>query len=102
MRRVVTEAARSAEVTHTHPAGVAGAVAVTVAAALSARARPPPARGGRPHPAGYCPRGTGPARRHGPVRPRTPRPAGRPAGSKAARAAACRRALPPGPNLAGT
>ncbi|CAK7283441.1 ADP-ribosylglycohydrolase family protein [Streptomyces misionensis] len=35
--RVVTEATRSAEVTHAHPEGVAGAVAVAVAAALSAR-----------------------------------------------------------------
>ena len=35
--RVVTEATRSAEVTHAHPEGVAGAVAVASAAALSAR-----------------------------------------------------------------
>jgi ADP-ribosylglycohydrolase len=35
--RTAKEAARSAEVTHAHPQGVAGAVAVAVAAALSAR-----------------------------------------------------------------
>lgn len=35
--RAVEQAARSAEVTHAHPEGVAGAVAVAVAAALSAR-----------------------------------------------------------------
>ncbi|MFI6032382.1 ADP-ribosylglycohydrolase family protein [Amycolatopsis magusensis] len=33
--RVVTEAAKSAEVTHAHPEGIAGAVAVAVAAALA-------------------------------------------------------------------
>lgn len=33
--RVVTEAASSAEVTHTHPEGIAGAIAVAVAAALA-------------------------------------------------------------------
>ncbi|MFJ5531309.1 ADP-ribosylglycohydrolase family protein [Streptomyces sp. NPDC093261] len=37
--RVVEQAALSAEVTHAHPEGVAGAVAVAVAAALSARGR---------------------------------------------------------------
>ena len=36
---VVAEAARSAEVTHTHPEGIAGAVAVAVAAALAWWAR---------------------------------------------------------------
>ena len=35
--RVVTQATLSAEVTHAHPEGIAGAVAVAVAAALSAR-----------------------------------------------------------------
>ncbi|MFG2127643.1 ADP-ribosylglycohydrolase family protein [Streptomyces sp. NPDC048751] len=35
--RVVEQATRSAEVTHAHPEGIAGAVAVAVAAALSAR-----------------------------------------------------------------
>ncbi|MEU7496441.1 ADP-ribosylglycohydrolase family protein [Streptomyces griseofuscus] len=35
--RVVAQATRSAEVTHAHPEGIAGAVAVAVAAALSAR-----------------------------------------------------------------
>ncbi|MGW4511786.1 ADP-ribosylglycohydrolase family protein [Streptomyces sp. NPDC004393] len=38
--RVVEQAALSAEVTHAHPEGVAGAVAVAVAAALSAQGRP--------------------------------------------------------------
>lgn len=37
--RIVTEAVRSAEVTHLHPEGVAGAVAVAVAAGVAARAR---------------------------------------------------------------
>jgi ADP-ribosylglycohydrolase len=37
--RVVVEAARSAEVTHAHPEGVAGAVAVAVAAAPACHAR---------------------------------------------------------------
>ncbi|MCW8381541.1 ADP-ribosylglycohydrolase family protein [Streptomyces justiciae] len=37
LSRAVEQAARSAEVTHAHPEGVAGAVAVAVAAALSAR-----------------------------------------------------------------
>jgi ADP-ribosylglycohydrolase len=37
--RVVEQATRSAEVTHAHPEGVAGAVGVAVAAALSARGR---------------------------------------------------------------
>jgi len=36
---VVSEATRSAEVTHAHPEGIAGAVAVAVAAALAQRAR---------------------------------------------------------------
>ncbi|WP_187363925.1 ADP-ribosylglycohydrolase family protein [Streptomyces piniterrae] len=39
--RVVEQAARSARVTHAHPEGIAGAVAVAVAAALSARGRAP-------------------------------------------------------------
>ncbi|MGW9045700.1 ADP-ribosylglycohydrolase family protein [Streptomyces lydicus] len=39
--RVVDQAARSARVTHAHPQGVAGAVAVAVAAALSARGETP-------------------------------------------------------------
>lgn len=39
LRRVVEQATRSAEVTHAHPEGIAGAVAVAVAAALSARGR---------------------------------------------------------------
>ncbi|TXJ76015.1 ADP-ribosylglycohydrolase family protein [Streptomyces lavendulae] len=38
--RVVAEATRSAEVTHAHPEGIAGAVAVAVAAALSVRGTP--------------------------------------------------------------
>ncbi|MFI6037067.1 ADP-ribosylglycohydrolase family protein [Streptomyces sp. NPDC051315] len=37
--RVVEQATRSAEVTHAHPEGIAGAIAVAVAAALSARGR---------------------------------------------------------------
>ena len=37
--RVVLEAVRSAEVTHTHPEGITGAVAVAVAAALAWQAR---------------------------------------------------------------
>ncbi|WP_328873819.1 ADP-ribosylglycohydrolase family protein [Streptomyces sp. NBC_00287] len=37
LERVVEQATRSAEVTHAHPEGIAGAVAVAVAAALSAR-----------------------------------------------------------------
>ncbi|MFD9001164.1 ADP-ribosylglycohydrolase family protein [Streptomyces sp. NPDC059582] len=37
--RVVEQATRSAEVTHAHPEGIAGAVAVAVAAALSAQGR---------------------------------------------------------------
>ncbi|MFH8342346.1 ADP-ribosylglycohydrolase family protein [Streptomyces sp. AM6-12] len=37
LTRVVAEATRSAEVTHAHPEGIAGTVAVAVAAALSAR-----------------------------------------------------------------
>ncbi|MFF3333679.1 ADP-ribosylglycohydrolase family protein [Streptomyces sp. NPDC002888] len=37
LSRVVEQATRSAEVTHAHPEGVAGAVAVAVAAALSVR-----------------------------------------------------------------
>ncbi|KQX71461.1 MULTISPECIES: ADP-ribosylglycohydrolase family protein [unclassified Streptomyces] len=37
--RVVEQAVRSAEVTHAHPEGIAGAVAVAVAAALSATGR---------------------------------------------------------------
>ncbi|MEU8652945.1 ADP-ribosylglycohydrolase family protein [Streptomyces sp. NPDC048737] len=37
--QVVEQAGRSAEVTHAHPEGLAGAVAVAVAAALSARGR---------------------------------------------------------------
>ncbi|WP_329377383.1 ADP-ribosylglycohydrolase family protein [Streptomyces sp. NBC_01716] len=37
LERVVEQAALSAEVTHAHPQGIAGAVAVAVAAALSAR-----------------------------------------------------------------
>lgn len=41
MGRVVLEAARSAEVTHTHPEGIAGAVAVAVAAALAVRSDAP-------------------------------------------------------------
>jgi len=40
--RVVDEAARSAEVTHAHPEGVAGAVAIAVAAALAWRSRAEP------------------------------------------------------------
>src|SRR4051812_15788431 len=39
--RTVDQAARSAQVTHAHPQGIAGAVAVAVAAALSARGAPP-------------------------------------------------------------
>lgn len=39
LEAVVAEAARSAEVTHAHPEGIAGAVAVGVAAALAWRAR---------------------------------------------------------------
>ncbi|MEW1674112.1 ADP-ribosylglycohydrolase family protein [Streptomyces noursei] len=39
--RAAAQAARSAEVTHAHPQGVAGAVAVAVAAALAARGAPP-------------------------------------------------------------
>lgn len=39
------QAARSSEVTHTHPEAVAGAVAVAVAAAVAARSRPGPLRG---------------------------------------------------------
>jgi ADP-ribosylglycohydrolase len=39
VQRVVEEAVRSAEVTHAHPEGVAGAVAVAVAAALAWQAR---------------------------------------------------------------
>jgi ADP-ribosylglycohydrolase len=39
LTRVVEQAARSAEVTHAHPEGVAGAVAVAVAAALSVTGR---------------------------------------------------------------
>ncbi|MGW1374305.1 ADP-ribosylglycohydrolase family protein [Streptomyces sp. NPDC002446] len=39
--RVVEQAARSARVTHAHPEGVAGAVAVAVGAALSARGEAP-------------------------------------------------------------
>jgi ADP-ribosylglycohydrolase len=39
LRRVVEQATRSAEVTHAHPEGVAGAVAVAVASALSAQSR---------------------------------------------------------------
>ncbi|MGW5751243.1 ADP-ribosylglycohydrolase family protein [Nocardia rhamnosiphila] len=47
-QRIVTEAARSAEVTHTHPEGIAGAVAVALAAGLAAHTgwagvRPTPA-----------------------------------------------------------
>ncbi|MEK2471703.1 MULTISPECIES: ADP-ribosylglycohydrolase family protein [Streptomyces] len=38
--RAADQAARSAEVTHAHPQGVAGAVAVAVAAALAARGAP--------------------------------------------------------------
>jgi ADP-ribosylglycohydrolase len=38
--RVVTQATLSAEVTHAHPEGIAGAVAVAVAAALSVRREP--------------------------------------------------------------
>lgn len=40
--RVVAEAARSAEPTHAHPEGAAGAIAVAVAAALAWRAREAP------------------------------------------------------------
>src|SRR5262249_37743324 len=43
LERVVHEATRSAEVTHTHPEGIAGAVAVAVAAAvctMSSNAQP--------------------------------------------------------------
>ncbi|MFG2831171.1 ADP-ribosylglycohydrolase family protein [Streptomyces sp. NPDC048434] len=39
--RAADQAARSARVTHAHPEGIAGAVAVAVAAALSARGEPP-------------------------------------------------------------
>ncbi|UKY52673.1 ADP-ribosylglycohydrolase family protein [Streptomyces inhibens] len=39
--RVIEQAARSAQVTHAHPEGIAGAIAVAVAAALSARGEPP-------------------------------------------------------------
>ncbi|KUL53388.1 hypothetical protein ADL22_04305 [Streptomyces sp. NRRL F-4489] len=39
--RAAAQAARSAEVTHAHPQGIAGAVAVAVAAALNARGEPP-------------------------------------------------------------
>ncbi|MFH9824790.1 ADP-ribosylglycohydrolase family protein [Streptomyces bobili] len=39
LAQVVEQATRSAEVTHAHPEGIAGAVAVAVAAALSARGR---------------------------------------------------------------
>ncbi|MEV6613418.1 ADP-ribosylglycohydrolase family protein [Streptomyces sp. NPDC051051] len=39
LAQVVEQAGRSAEVTHAHPEGIAGAVAVAVAAALSARGR---------------------------------------------------------------
>ncbi|MEV0370124.1 ADP-ribosylglycohydrolase family protein [Streptomyces sp. NPDC050636] len=39
--RVVEQAALSAQVTHAHPEGIAGAIAVAVAAALSARGEPP-------------------------------------------------------------
>ncbi|MEU7173385.1 ADP-ribosylglycohydrolase family protein [Micromonospora tulbaghiae] len=47
-RRAAEQARASAEVTHAHPEGVAGAVAVAVAASLAARAR---LDGGRPDPA---------------------------------------------------
>ncbi|WP_280348427.1 ADP-ribosylglycohydrolase family protein [Nocardia neocaledoniensis] len=46
--RIVSEATRSAEVTHLHPEGVAGAVAVAIAAGMAAAARQ---RGIRPAPA---------------------------------------------------
>ncbi|WP_327151900.1 ADP-ribosylglycohydrolase family protein [Nocardia sp. NBC_01329] len=48
--RAAAEAARSAEVTHMHPEGVAGAVAVALAAAGAARAR---LAGNRPGPAEF-------------------------------------------------
>ncbi|SCF27097.1 ADP-ribosylglycohydrolase [Micromonospora viridifaciens] len=47
-RRAADQARASAEVTHAHPEGIAGAVAVAVAASLAARAR---LDGGRPDPA---------------------------------------------------
>ncbi|MFJ8580719.1 ADP-ribosylglycohydrolase family protein [Micromonospora sp. NPDC093277] len=47
-RRAAEQARASAEVTHAHPEGIAGAVAVAVAASLAARAR---LDGGRPEPA---------------------------------------------------
>ncbi|MFD2766043.1 ADP-ribosylglycohydrolase family protein [Micromonospora eburnea] len=47
-RRAADQARASAEVTHAHPEGIAGAVAVAVAASLAARAR---LDGGRPEPA---------------------------------------------------
>ncbi|MEU4840988.1 ADP-ribosylglycohydrolase family protein [Nocardia testacea] len=37
--RIITEAARSAEITHAHPEGIAGAVAVALAAGLAAHTR---------------------------------------------------------------
>jgi ADP-ribosylglycohydrolase len=49
-QRIVTEAARSAEVTHTHPEGIAGAVAVALAAGLAAHTR---RAGVRPAPAEF-------------------------------------------------
>ncbi|MFU8875178.1 ADP-ribosylglycohydrolase family protein [Micromonospora sp. SL4-19] len=48
IRRAADQARASAEVTHAHPEGIAGAVAVAVAASLAARAR---LDGGRPDPA---------------------------------------------------
>ncbi len=47
-RHAADQARASAEVTHAHPEGIAGAVAVAVAASLAARAR---LDGGRPEPA---------------------------------------------------
>lgn len=44
LERVVEQAARSAEVTHCHPEGVAGAIAVAVASALASQYRDRPPR----------------------------------------------------------
>ncbi len=46
LERVVDEARRSAEVTHAHPDGIAGAIAIAVAAALAWRHRRTPERPG--------------------------------------------------------
>jgi len=47
MKRVVEQAVRSAEITHSHPEGIAGAIAIAVGAAIAWRARRRKRRPGR-------------------------------------------------------